>query len=163
MQETQEMWVQSLGLADAPEKEMAPHSSILAWGIPWTEEPCKLQSMGLQRVGHDWTHTHIQVKNHSLFVRNDINALYGTSQVALVVKNLSANAGKIRDEDSIPGLGRSPGEGNDNPLQYSCLVNPMDKGTWQATVHGVAKSWTWLKWFNMHARFHATEKLRNQF
>ena len=42
----------------------------------------------------------------------------------------------------IPGFGRSPGEGNDNPLQYSCLGNPMDRGAWQATVHGVAKSWT---------------------
>ena len=48
---------------------------------------------------------------------------------------------------SIPGLGRSPGEGNGNPLQYSCLENPMDGGTWQATVHGVAKSWTRLSDF----------------
>ena len=45
---------------------------------------------------------------------------------------------------SVPGLGRSPGEGNDNPLQYSCLENPMDRGAWQATVHGVEKSWTQL-------------------
>ena len=44
----------------------------------------------------------------------------------------------------IPGLGRSSGEGNGNPLQYSCLGNPMDRGGWQATVHGVAKSWTQL-------------------
>ena len=43
---------------------------------------------------------------------------------------------------SFPGLGRSPGEGNDNPLQYSCLDNPMDRGAWQATVHGVTKSQT---------------------
>jgi len=53
-----------------------------------------------------------------------------------VVKNLPVNAG---DVDSIPGSGRSPGEGNDNPLQYSCLGNPMDRGAWQATVHGVTK------------------------
>jgi len=59
-----------------------------------------------------------------------------------VVKNLSANAGDTRDTDLIPGLGRSPGEGNGNPFQYSCLENSMDRGTWQATVHGVAKSWT---------------------
>ena len=52
----------------------------------------------------------------------------GASQVALVVKNMLANAGYIRDEDSIPGLGRSPGEGNGNPLQYSCLENPTDRG-----------------------------------
>ena len=56
-----------------------------------------------------------------------------------VVKNLPVNAG---DADSIPVLGRSPGEGNGNPLQYSCQGNPMDRGAWQATVHGVAKSQT---------------------
>ena len=66
------------------------------------------------------------------------------SQVALVVKNLPANAGDLRDMGSIPGLGRSPGEGHGNPLQYSCLENPMDRGAWQATVHGVTKSWTRL-------------------
>ena len=49
----QETWVQSLGQEDLLEKEMATHSSILAWRIPWTEEPGRLQSMGLQRVGHD--------------------------------------------------------------------------------------------------------------
>ena len=59
-----------------------------------------------------------------------------------VVKNLPANAG---DSGSIPGLGRSPGEENGNPLLYSCLGNPMDRETWKATVHGVAKSWTLLK------------------
>ena len=53
-----------------------------------------------------------------------------------VVKNLPATAG---DLGSVPGLGRSPGEVNDNPLQYSCLGNPMDRGSWWATVHGVAK------------------------
>ena len=51
------------------------------------------------------------------------------------------NAG---DEGSIPGLGRFPGEGHGNPLQYSCLENSMDRGTWQATVHGITKSWTQL-------------------
>ena len=56
-----------------------------------------------------------------------------------VVKNLPANAGDIRDLGSILGSGRSSGEGNGNPLQYSCLKNPMDRGTWWATVHGVAK------------------------
>ena len=56
--------------------------------------------------------------------------------MALVVKNLSANAGDIRDPGLIPGLGRSPGEGNDNLLQYSCPENPMDRGAWWAAVHG---------------------------
>ena len=58
------------------------------------------------------------------------------SQVVLVVKNLPAN---VRDSGSIPGLGRSPGEGNGNPLQYLCLGNPMHREAWQAVVHGVAK------------------------
>ena len=53
-----------------------------------------------------------------------------------MVKNLPANAGDIRDMGSIPGLGRSPGEGHGNPLQYSCLENPMDRGAWWVTVHG---------------------------
>ena len=59
--------------------------------------------------------------------------------MALLVKNRPDNAGDIRDEGSVPGLERSPGEGNGNPLQYSCLENPVDRGAWQATVHGVAK------------------------
>ena len=66
----------------------------------------------------------------------------GASQVALVVKNLPANAGDIRHTSSIPGLRRSPEEGNSNPLQYSCLENPMDRGAWSTTVHGVTKSQT---------------------
>ena len=59
-----------------------------------------------------------------------------------MVKNLPANAGDIRDVDSIPGSGRSPGGGHGNPLQYSCLDNPMNREAWQATVHEVAKSQT---------------------
>ena len=62
--------------------------------------------------------------------------------MALMVKNLPANAGDIRDAGSIPGLGRSPGERNGYPLQYSDLENSVDRGAWQATVHGVAKSRT---------------------
>ena len=65
--------------------------------------------------------------------------------VALVVKNLAANAGDLRDVGLIPVLGRSPGEGQGNPLQYSCLENPMDRGVWWATVHRVTKSQTQLK------------------
>ena len=61
------------------------------------------------------------------------------SPVALVVKNLPASAGDIRDAGLIPGLGRSPGGGHSNPLRYSCLENPMDRGSWWATVHGVAR------------------------
>ena len=61
-----------------------------------------------------------------------------------VVKNLPANAGDTGCPSSIPGLGRSPGEGNGNLLQYSCPENPMDRGAWPSTVHGVTKSWTQL-------------------
>ena len=68
--------------------------------------------------------------------------MLGAFWVALVVKNPPANAGDARDVGSIPGLGRSSGEGNGNPLQYSCLEKSMDRGAWWATVHGVAKSWT---------------------
>ena len=67
------------------------------------------------------------------------------SQVVLVIKNLPALQGNVRDMGSIPGSGRSPGGGHDNPLQYSCLDNPVDRGVWWATVHGVAKSQTGLK------------------
>ena len=61
-----------------------------------------------------------------------------------MVKKLPANAGDARDVGLIPGSGRSPGEENGNPLQYSCLENPMDRGAWQAIVQGVAKSQTRL-------------------
>ena len=70
--------------------------------------------------------------------------------LVLVVKNLPANVGDIRDENSILGSGRSPGEGHSNPLQYSCLENPMNRGAWWATVHRVAQSWAQLKWLNTH-------------
>ena len=71
-----------------------------------------------------------------------------TSQVVLVVKNPTASAGDIGDSDPIPVLGRSSGEENGNPLQYSCLENPMDRGAWWATVHRVTKSQTLLKRFS---------------
>ena len=67
-----------------------------------------------------------------------------------MVKNPPANAGEA---DSFPGLGRSLEEGNDNPLQYSCLGNPIDGGAWRATVHGVTKNQTQLKQLGMHFIF----------
>ena len=65
--------------------------------------------------------------------------------MALVVENPSANERETRDAGLIPGLGRSPGEGNGNPLQYFCLENPMDRGAWQATVHKAAESQTQVR------------------
>ena len=75
----------------------------------------------------------LDVLTHLLLI---ITLRYGFPDGA-VLKNLPVNR---EDTGSIPGLGRSPGKGNGNPLHYSCLGNPMDKGAWQATVHGVAKS-----------------------
>ena len=84
---------------------------------------------------------------------SDLNFTFSTCerafQVALVVKSLPANAGDIRDMGSIPGSGRSPGGGHGNPLQYSCLKNPVDRGTWGATVHRVTKSQRGLKRLSM--------------
>ena len=65
-----------------------------------------------------------------------------------VSKESACNAG---DQGLILGLGRSPRDGNGNPLQYSCLENPVDRGAWWASVHGVAQSWTWLKRLSVHA------------
>ena len=66
--------------------------------------------------------------------------LGGVSRVALVVKDVLANAGDLRDVGSIHGSGRSPGGGHGNPLQYSCLENPRDRGAWQVSSHRVAES-----------------------
>ena len=73
------------------------------------------------------------------------------SQVVLVVKKPSVNIGAVRNAGLIPGSGRSPGGGHHNPLQYSCLENPMDRRAWWAAVHRVAKNQTWLKRLSMHA------------
>ena len=80
-----------------------------------------------------------------IILNDSIYDQIGPPQVVLVVKNLPANVEVIGDTGSMPGLGRSPGGGHGNPLQYSCLENPMDRGAWQATVHRAAKSWTRLK------------------
>ena len=82
-----------------------------------------------------WGHT----VRHNLATEHDLTGIIMLSPK--VVKESACNA---EDPGSTPGLGRSPGEGNGNPLQYSCLENPMDKGAWWATVHGVTKSQTRL-------------------
>ena len=149
MGETQ-VW--SLGQEDPLEKEMATHSSMLAWKIPWMEEPGWLQSMGSQRVGQDWaTSLHFT------------SCLKRASQVALAVKepNLSANAGDRRDTGSVPGSARSPGGGRGYPLQ-SLLGNPMNRGAWQATVPGVAKRWTRLS-ANTHTHTHTHTPYKGPF
>ena len=130
----QETWIQSLGWEDTLEKEMASHSSILAWRIPRTEEPGGLQSTGSQRVGHDWA-TSLQVTEQQ---QHCPSGFPGSTSG----KDLPANAGDIRDVSSLPGLGRALGGGRGNPLQYPCLENPMGRGVWQATVHRVTKTQT---------------------
>ena len=77
-----------------------------------------------------------------------------TRRCGSAVKKSACNAGATGNTDSIPGSGRSPGEGHGNPLQYSCLENPMDRGAWWVTVHGVAKSWPWLKRLSTHVGTH---------
>ena len=89
---------------------MATHSNILAWRIPWTEEAGRLLSTVSQHLGFP---------------------------CGISGKESACNTG---DLGSILGSGRSPGEANGNLLQYSCLENSMDRGGWQATVHGVTES-----------------------
>ena len=95
-------------------------------------EACRIELMPpaveVQSLNH-WT-----VKEFSALLLHIYICMYTwDSQVALVIKNLPSNARDLRDVGSIPGSGRSPGEGNGNPLQYSHLENPMDTGAWQAT------------------------------
>ena len=120
----QETCVWFLHQDDPLEKGMATHSSILAWRIQWMKEHGRLQSMRSQRVGHDWA-------------TNTFLGFPGGSDG----KESHCNAGSL---SLIPASGRSPGERNGYPLQYSCLENSMDKGAWRAIIYGVAKSWTWL-------------------
>ena len=128
-----------LGWENPLEEELATHSSILAWKTPWTEEPNRLQGTGSQKVRQDLV-TEQQKQQQ-------------------VVKNLPASIGDARGMDSVPGLGRSPGAGHGNPLQYSCLENPTDRGAWLAIVHWVPKSQTWLKWLSTNA--HSDQKNAN--
>ena len=106
----QETRVQSLGWEDPLEKVIASHSSILAWKISWTEEPGGLQSMGSQRLGHDWE----------------------TSLSPAKMADSKESACDAGYPGLSPGSGRSPGEGHGSPCQYSRLLNPMDRGGCQA-------------------------------
>ena len=120
----QEMQVRSLGQENPLEEEI---SWYYCRKNPRTEEPGGLQSMGLQRVRH---------KSTKMSIGNS-RGFPGDSDG----KEPACNAG---DPGLIPGLGRSPGEGNGYPLQDSCLKNSMDRGAWWAIVRGVAEPWTQL-------------------
>ena len=118
-----ETWVRYLGWECPLEKGKAPHTSILVWRIP-----CTIQPMGSQRIGQDWVTFPFPFPGGS---------------------DWKESACTVGDPGLIPGLGRSPGEGNGNPLQYSCLENPVDGEAWWATVHRVSKSWRWLSDFTL--------------
>ena len=105
-------------IAGRLEKEMATHSSTLAWRIPWLEEPSRLQSMGSQRVRLD----------RGTFTFHEMSRAFQW----LSGEKSAASAGDTGDTGSMPGSGKPPGGGNDNPFQYSCLGNPMDRGAWWA-------------------------------
>ena len=100
---------------------------------------CRVSSVGARNKAgdHEYLQENINLKQN--------NKLKRASQAALMVKNPPANASKGRNVGLIPGWGRSPGEGHSNPLQYSCMENPIDKGAWWASVYGVAQSRTQLK------------------
>ena len=97
-----------------------------------------------------WAIVHRVAKSQTQLKQLSTHTQAWASQVALVVQSPPANAGDVRDMGLIPRLERSPGGGHGNPLQYSCLENPMERGAWQATVCEVAKSWTQLKRLSMH-------------
>ena len=122
----------------ASEKEMASHSSVLVWRIPGMGEPGGLPSMGLHRVGHNWSDlaaAAAEAAGVSIFFSFFPECVTYSSQLFLVTQT---------DPGLIPGPARSPGERNENPLQYSCLENSMDRGACQATDNGVAQSQTRL-------------------
>ena len=116
---------------DPLDKQMATHSGILAWKIPWTEEPDRLQSMGSQS----------QTRLSDFTIKKAV----------IAVKSLPANVGDIRDTGSIPAWGGSPAGGHSNPLQYSCLENPMDRQSLEGYSLQVTKSQTRLKQLSTHA------------
>ena len=130
------------------EKEMATYSSILAWKIPWTEELIRLQSIRLQRVGHEWATSLFPFTilcELSLWLLTWLpNGLPQFPDLGFPCGSAGKeSACNVADLGLIPGLGRSPGEGKGYPLQYSGLENCMD-----CIVHGIAKSRTRLTDFH---------------
>ena len=141
-----ETWVWSLGQEAPLEKEMAIHPSTIAWKIPLTEEPRRLQSMGLQRVGHDWA-TSLSFPFFLLF-------RWGVLHRVLLVVGwcwVLCSGGFLCMSLILPRVS-SLGEGNGNPLQCSYLENPRDGGAWWATVYGVAQSRTRLRQLSSSSR-----------
>ena len=125
-----ETWVQSLGQEDALEKEMAIHSSILPWKIPWTEESGRLQSMGSQTVRYDW----VVMEARSNAVKSNIG--YEPGMLGPWLKANWKWSNRIWQEwMSTFTLEKGDGEGNGKPLQYSCLENTMNSMKRQKDRH----------------------------
>ena len=127
----------------ALEKEMATHSSVLAWRIPGTGEPGGLLCMGSHRVRHDWSDLAVAVAVALSFKAGFPDGSEG-----------KASACNVGDLGLIPGSGIFPGKGNCNPLQYSCLEHPRDGGAWWAAAYGIAQSRTRLKWLSSSSIIH---------
>ena len=132
---------------------MATHSSVLAWRIPGTGERLGLPSMGSHRVGHDWSDLAAYIRCRQILF--DSTCMKGLPwwlrwlRICLQYRGLGL----------IPELGRSPREGNGNPLWYFCLENPMDRGIWWATVHGVAELGTTEQLiFSQNSQIHRARK-----
>ena len=124
---------------------MVTHSSVLAWRIPGTGEPGLPSTLQYPCLGNPMDRRAWLATIHGGHKESDMTELLSSQTLlALVVKNLPVDTGDLKDSNSISGLGRSPGGGHGNPLQYS-YQNPMDRGPWWATVDGVAKSQTELK------------------
>ena len=136
-----EAWVRSLGWGDLLQKGNATLFSFL--------------ENSMYCIVHGVTKSQTQL-NDFHFQEPSMS-----SQVALEVKNPSAIAGHIRDSGLICGSGRSPGKGCGNPLQYYCLENSLDRGTWQASVHRVTKSKTRLKRLSTHTKELPSEKWKS--
>ena len=147
-----EMQVWSLGQEDPLEEEMATHSNTLTWKINPTDKGawqatlwgCKELNTIEQLMHASICYTHIYCYPYFWVEENEnlidwaICSSHGLPR--WLSKESSCNIGDLGC--SIPGSGRSPGEGNGNPFLYSCMGNPMGRGAWWATVHGVPKSWT---------------------
>ena len=175
----QETWVRSLGWEDPLEEGMATHSSILAWKIPrtwaWqaTVHTVAKGRTGLKKLSmhnipvkpptslRSWTEpTPLNVSSLPLYYHRYYYSCMWWERLTHAVPSGGSDGKEsaCNARDLIPGSGRSPGEGLGNPLLYSCLENPMDRGACGATVRGVTKSWTRLS--NWHFCFHFHHPLK---
>ena len=129
--------------------------------MTWFTEPMTMYNV-TSPSGQSSLHLHIELilSLHLMLSMQFMLSLYShgrsesplvASQLVLVIKNVPV---QVRRASSIPGLGRCPGGGHGNPLQYSCLENPMDREAWLATVQKVSKSWTRLKQLSKHTHIH---------